>query len=95
MILKPATIKDHLIDASSFGALGDQLTDRFGAINLGLAGDRFRQRRVFRRGCDQRPTGGVIDHLGVYMNIATEDAESRPLGAAADALSHTQVPPNP
>jgi hypothetical protein len=29
------------------------------------------------------------------MNVAAKDAESRPLKAAADALSHPQVPPNP
>jgi hypothetical protein len=95
MILEPAPIKDHLFDASSFGALGDQLTDRFSALNFGLAGDRFRQRRIFRRSGGQRPAGSVIDHLSVYVNIAPEDAESWPLGTAADALAHTQVPPNP
>src|SRR5688572_20048112 len=95
MILEPAAIKDHLVNAGSFGTLGDQLTDGFGAIDFGLAGDRLRQRRVFRRGGNQRPAGGIIDHLGIYMNIATKDAESRPLKAAADALSHPQVPPNP
>jgi hypothetical protein len=94
MIPEPAAIKDYLLNTGSFGALGDQLTNCFGAIDFGLASNRFGQRRVFRRSGDQRPAGGIINHLGIYMNIATKDAESRPLKAATDALSHPQVPPN-
>jgi hypothetical protein len=88
MILEPAAIKDDLVNAGSFGALSDQLTDCLGAINFGLSGDCFRQRRIFRRSGDQRPAGSIVDHLGIYVNIATKDAESWSLGTAADALSH-------
>jgi len=89
MIFETAAIKNNLINARGFGTLGDQLTDGFGALNLGLTSDRLRQRCIFRRSGNQRPAGGIIDHLSIYMNIATKNTKSRSLKAAADALSHT------
>src|SRR5713226_9480681 len=85
-----AAVEHHGADALVFGAFGNRLTDRTGAICFGAAQVRPRVGFVrARRG--QRPARGVVDHLGVNVVQASEDVEPRPGPCAAERHANASV----
>src|SRR5579883_857530 len=62
-------------------------------LRSGLRGGLEILQRLFqRRGGGQGAPGCIVDHLGIDLTAAAENAQARALRAAMDAIAHAQVP---
>jgi len=91
VIRKPAAIEDDRLDARRPGARRDGLAHARRAFRP--RGDsRSCEDRVGRGGGGQRPSRGVIDHLGVDVVQAAEDGQPRRVWPACEVGSQPNMP---
>src|SRR5690606_26765054 len=83
VIGEAAAVEDDRLDAGSLGLFGDGFADlRSGFLARALG----RRPLLERRGRGDRPSGGVVDDLGVDVLIGKVDGETRTLRGAGDFL---------
>src|SRR5439155_5762778 len=98
VIEEAAAVEHDALDPFFDRPFGDHLADRFGALDVAAAHRLVEltfQRRLDRRGGDERLTGQVVNHLRVDMSDAAEHAEPRPIFGAGNPLALPQLDPHP
>src|SRR5207244_185508 len=88
VILIPAAVEDHALDAFFLGALRHQLADCLGRRHVAAVGLAA---LIHARGRDQGLTLGIVDYLRVDVRHAAEYRQSRALVRTAQLAPYTFV----
>src|SRR5258708_36886267 len=73
-----AAVEHHGLDAGGLAALGDQLADRLGGVDVGAALGLGAQHLVAGRGGRERDAAAFARHLGVEWQARAADRQARP-----------------
>ena len=82
MVEVTITVEDDSLDTGIDSLLGDVATHLLGDLTLGsLVGD------LEGAAGSKSLTGGIVDHLSIYLAITAEYRQARSLGSARDVLA--------
>jgi hypothetical protein len=84
-------IEDHLLDALGDGAVGQQLTHRYGGVAAGAGFKAGAQILVEGGGRAEGGLGGVVDDLGVDVVVGAEHGQTRTFGGAVKMATQAAV----